>query len=94
MANYEDPMPVDFVYRQDKCIRQEDFNINGLDYIDLTTEHGGKISCLQACQTYNTSLGFRYQLAFINDHFCTCATYASLPSILRGFRTIQPQKST
>ena len=110
VPNYEDPMPVDLVYRQDKCISLDDFNLDGLDYVDIecTEEacHGGKISCLKACQALNTTIGFQYQLAFITDygaraegakdfgiydHFCTCATYASLPPILKGFRIIQPQ---
>ena len=106
VANHEDPMSVDLVYRQDKCISLDDFNSDGLDYVDLDcTEdgcYGGKISCLKACQAFNTTIGYQYQLAFIrgygargaeganNDHFCTCATYASLPPILKGFRIFQP----
>ena len=109
VANYEDPMSVDLVYRQDKCISLDNFNSDGLDpldYVDLDcTEdgcYGGKISCLKACQALNTTFGYQYQLAFIReqkyiwaegangDHFCTCATYASLPPILKGFRIFQP----
>ena len=86
VANYEDPMPVDLVYRQDKCISAEDFNLDELDYIDLNDSNGGNISCLQACQAYSSTMS----LAFINSQNCICATYKSLPPILRGFWIIQP----
>ena len=90
IANYEDPMSVDIVYRQDKCIEIDDVTLLGTDTVELN-EYSGKISCLTACQAYNSTMSF----AFINDHFCTCATYASLPSVLSGFRKIQPHlKST
>ena len=84
VVNYEDPMPVDLVYRQDKCISGEDFE--GLGYVDISEEHGGNISCLQACQAYSSVM----PLALINDTNCICATYNCLPPILKGFRIIQP----
>ena len=86
VANYEDPMPVDLVYRQDKCISGEDFHLDELDYIDLNDLHGGNFSCLQACQAFSSTMS----LAFINSKNCICAPYNSLPPILRGFRIIQP----
>ena len=86
VANYEDPMPVDLVYRQDKCISGEDFHLDELDYIDLNDSHGGNFSCLQACQAFSSTMS----LAFINSKNCICAPYNSLPPILRGFMIIQP----
>ena len=85
VANHEDPMSVDLVYRQDKCISGEDFNLDGLDYEELNETHGGKISCLEACQAYSSTMS----LAFINSENCICATYNSLPPILEGVRIIQ-----
>ena len=85
VANFVDPMSVDIVYQQDKCIKLNDVTLLGTDTVELN-EYSGKISCLTACQAYNSTMSF----ALINDHFCTCVTYASLPSVLSGFWKIQP----
>ena len=72
-ADFENPRPVDKVFRQDKCISVDSVNNSSGDLYSIP-EHGGKISCLEACQMQSQNFKF----AFIYENSCMCGYYKNM----------------
>lgn len=80
--NIENPIGVDFSFRQDQCINTA--HINGdlkASEADLSEEHAGQFSCLDACR----GLDGGYNLALINNLKCLCVNYDRLNASLETF---------
>ena len=72
---------VDLTFRQNKCIHAADLTDfpDPVSDTDLSVEHGGKFSCVDACRNATGE----YVLAVVDETNCYCTTYGdAFPNVM------------
>jgi hypothetical protein len=75
--DFDNPTPVDQLFRQDKCVYFSELQEASPDDEDFSSDFAGEYSCLSECQSNSSTSS----LALVSQNICYCTTFDRLLNV-------------